>query len=104
MARHRVGDKYLSDEEYKQHQDESWAFLLFFAGLLVFGVLSYFFILPHIPKDSEKWVKISTIAISSISGGILLVKIRNLIAMALGFAFLVGAAWAVISFLGYVVE
>ncbi|GAB2190504.1 hypothetical protein MAH1_21120 [Sessilibacter sp. MAH1] len=34
MATHRVGDSYLSDAEYTQHQIETWLAIVFVAGAL----------------------------------------------------------------------
>lgn len=43
MARHRVGDSYLSEEEYAEHKSENWEVGLFFlvgifVGLMVYGL------------------------------------------------------------------
>ena len=39
MARYRVGDKYLSEEEYQDDIDSKFVFLLFIVGCLVTGFL-----------------------------------------------------------------
>lgn len=41
MARHRVGDSYLSDAEYTQHQIEIWLAIAFVGGAALTGFAAH---------------------------------------------------------------
>lgn len=76
MARHRVGDSYLSEEEYDEHISTTWKGCLFLIGALVAGIACYFF-----TKDMgwPKYVRFSSIIFSAIATGYMLAKISEII-------------------------
>lgn len=50
MARYRVGECYLSEQEYNQHINECVAGVIMLAGALLGGFLAYYFCNPEWPK------------------------------------------------------
>lgn len=98
MARHRVGDSYLSDEEYETHVSESWAGGLFFVGIIVAGVTCYILTMN---EEWPKFIRFGLIVVSAVGTGFLLarfseaIRIIVCIAIALGIIAIVGnLIWA----------
>jgi hypothetical protein len=86
MARYRIGDKYLSEQEYENHIDGNWAIWLFIIGAIG-GGYSVYYGLSHFGISSlEKWQMFSIIVSISIVSGYLLSKLRNLIQILLSLA------------------
>lgn len=54
MARHRVGNSYLSDAEYTQHQAETWLAIVLLGGMLLGGLGAYFIC----PGNWPKWIRL----------------------------------------------
>lgn len=76
MARYRVGDCYLSDAEYAQHQLEQWIIIIFVAGAVTGGGIMF-----HLTESGwPKWVRLVLIVISSLGLGALAVRFNALIA------------------------
>ncbi len=99
MARYRVGNKYLSEQEYEDHIDGNWGFWLFIIGLicgfsLAHNVISYFEI-----NYLEKWQQFSIITCTSIAGGYLFSKLQKIIQNLLFYALVCLILAAVCSFI-----
>ncbi len=65
MARHRVGDSYLSDAEYSQHQKEIWLAIVFIGGALLGGFGIYWLC----PSDWPKQVRFFLVITLSFGAG-----------------------------------
>lgn len=87
MARHRVGDTYLSDEEFEKHQDGNWAFALFFVGFFLACTISY-----ALSMDLmwSKEVRFSAVMVSGIITGSALSYFRQIIRIAIYYAVIAG--------------
>jgi hypothetical protein len=83
MARYRVGDKYLSEQEYEDHIDGNWAFWLFIIGAIGGGYSANYGLSHFGINGLEKWQLFSIIVSASIVSGYLLSKLRNLIQISL---------------------
>ncbi len=68
MARYRVGNRYLSEEEHAQHIRETWQGLCFMGGALLAGVAIY----QIIPQEWEKWLRTTLIVLAAGLTGTLL--------------------------------
>lgn len=67
MARHRVGDTYLSDAEYTQHQIETWLAIVFVAGAALAGIAVHW----ACPGDCPKGIRFILIIGAAYGGGTL---------------------------------
>ncbi|WP_318476553.1 hypothetical protein [Photobacterium leiognathi] len=66
MARYRVGNSFLSADEYEEHNIGMWATGLFIVSALFTGVYIYKLVSP---LEIYKWLKFSAIGLSSITVG-----------------------------------
>ena len=67
MARHRVGDSYLSDAEYNQHQIETWLAIVFVGGAALAGIVVHW----ACPGDWPKGIRFILIIGAAYGGGTL---------------------------------
>lgn len=86
MARYRVGNEYLSEEEYAKHLDSKWMIALFIIGaalafLLVTGLFHH--------TDFSKISRYTISCFASLSFGCLLAWARNFIRKLLLFCFVI---------------
>lgn len=96
MARYRVGDKFLSQEEYDKDMDFKWACGLFLIGSILTGCLVHNYLV------SPSWhqaIRFIVTAVPAFAVGIAFVKLRHFIMMLLGLAVIIGIAALVISIL-----
>ena len=84
MARYRVGNKYLSEEEYAEHQDGNWIAALFLIGAVISGVLAHRGLSGFAPP---KWLLFTVICVAGVLGGGLLVAVRKWVQAFLSIAF-----------------
>ncbi len=69
MARYRVGNKYLSEEEYAKHRNEGWAGALFLVGAIIAGYLAHQGFSGFSPP---KWLLFTAVCTAgAIGGGVL---------------------------------
>lgn len=93
MARYRVGDSYLSEEEYDEYCSRDWRYKVFFVAALVAGITCYFLTSN---MDWPKYIRFSAIIISAFSVGYLLAKFSEIIR----FIFYIGIVGFIIFFVG----
>ena len=94
MARHRVGNSYLSDEELSEHQSENWKVWIFIIAALFTG-----FVVANITdgKIDLKLMRFSIIIGSAILVGVIAAKLSEAICWAvylsveLGITYFVGS-------------
>lgn len=96
MARYRVGNKYLSQEEFDEEQDWKWGFGLFIFGAFLTGFLFHTFVVNPVWHDIIRFIV--TVA-PSIAVGCLLVRFRKLIRMIIGLIIILIVIAVVISIL-----
>lgn len=68
MAQHKVGNKYLNDDEYAVHALEVWSFWLFIVGAFITGA----FALDHLPQDWSKGLRYVAVLASGALAGVVL--------------------------------
>ena len=68
MAHYKVGKKYLSDDEYEVHLDETWGGILFVISAVLVGVLMH----NITPDDWEKYIRFALIMVPAIVAGLIL--------------------------------
>jgi hypothetical protein len=78
MARHRVGDRYLSQEEYDAENDWKWGLLLFAIGAIIAGMKVHGWIAP---LGWPKWALFTAVTAGGITFGSVLAYLRNIIGM-----------------------
>ena len=76
MARYRVGNKFLSESEYREETLGVWAFFLFVIGCVLAGIISNQLMLE---VDLPKWARFSIVIFCSLLFGYLLAKFAELI-------------------------
>jgi hypothetical protein len=76
MARHRVGDSYLSDNELAQHYRENWILAVFACGAIGGGGVAVYLLDP----EWAKWLRFSIIILSAIVGGCVLSYFNRILA------------------------
>jgi hypothetical protein len=76
MARHRVGNSYLSDEELAEHQSENWKVWIFIIAALLTG-----FVVANLTdgKIDLKLMRFSIITGSAILAGVIAAKLSEVI-------------------------
>lgn len=92
MARHKVGDSYLSDEELRHHNYENWVLAVFICGAVAAGGLAYYLVDPA----WEKWIRFPIIVIAAIIGGSIFGYLNKFLARLVQAAIILG----VIFFIG----
>lgn len=87
MARHRVGNSYLSDEELSEHQSENWKVWIFIIDALCTG-----FVVANITdgKIDLKLMRFSIIIGSAILVGVIAAKLSEIIRWALYLSIVLG--------------
>lgn len=95
VARHKVGDSYLSDAELMQHNHENWVLIVFVCGAVGFGGIAYYIIDPA----WEKWIRFSLIIISATLGGSLFAVLNQVLARLVQIAIFIGVIFFVGKFI-----
>lgn len=83
MARYRVGNKYLSQEEYDAEQDWKWGVGLFLFGAFATGYLFHTYVVNLLWNDIIRFI---ITVVPSIGVGYLLVRFRRFIRILIGLA------------------
>jgi predicted membrane channel-forming protein YqfA (hemolysin III family) len=84
MARHRIGDSYLSDKELEEHNLGKWLISLFLIGAAIGGATAHEFLKSF---DLPKWVLFVLVTVSGIGFGTILTFFQRFIRMALSIVF-----------------
>lgn len=87
MARYRKGDRYLSEEEYREEQKNNWIMGLFLIGA---GVSGFFVYTKMSGMDLPKWIKFVSVITAAVVGGGVLGALYRQIQVILGFALIGG--------------
>lgn len=76
MARYRVGNSYLSEEEYEDHLSQEWKQKIFWVSALIVGFVCYF-----LTSNMEwpKYIRFGLIIISAFGSGYLLAKFSEIV-------------------------
>lgn len=83
MARYRIGNKYLSQDEYDAEMDWKWMCGFFLAGAVITGWLVHTYLVnPH----WHQAIRFFVTTVPAVLVGWLLVKIRYYIMMLMGLA------------------
>lgn len=96
MARHRVGDSYLSDSEYNLHISENWGSCLFLIASILSGFLMHHYILKHLHITNHN-LRFAVIVLSALTVGCVVYRLRDLIRAVICFC-------AGILFIGFILE
>ncbi|WP_417439759.1 hypothetical protein [Idiomarina abyssalis] len=91
MARHRVGDSYLSDEEYAGHRSENWKVSLFLVVGIVVGLIVY----SQTLTIEIKFIRFGLIIISGIFSGFIAAKFSEVIRTILSIVLCLGVLYAI---------
>jgi hypothetical protein len=93
MARHKVGNSFLSDDELETHKSENWKFWLF----LIVGLFAGFITFALTKTIEIKFIRFSLVIASGITFGFLAAKFSEAIrwcfavAAVLGFLYFIGS-------------
>jgi hypothetical protein len=94
MARYRIGNRFLSQEEYDAEMDWRWVCGLFLIGAIGTGILvhSYF-----VNPEWHKLIRFLVTVIPSIAIGFLLVRLRYFIMVLVGLLILLFVVSLIVS-------
>ncbi len=93
MVRYRKGNKYLSEEENIEDENNAWGFYLFLIGAILSGYLTYSNIMEF---DWPKWLNFTLIIVAGFVGGGMLGALHKQIRFLIAF----GVAAGIIYFFG----
>jgi len=87
MAIYKVGDRYLSEEEYAAEVDANWSIVLFilgfFLGCAIVAMTLFLLYFSGVQiQDWQKWIRFSLVIVAVAIGiivGIILVRLRSFI-------------------------
>lgn len=96
MARHRVGNTFLSDKEKQEYDDSGWAAIVFLIGALIGGCTVHELIKP---LAFAKWGVFVSVIAAGITLGSILVIFRRVLAFCLQAVIFIGVVW----FVGFVI-
>jgi len=76
MARYKVGNSYLSEEEYDDHLSQEWKQKVFWVSALIVGFACYF-----LTSNMEwpKYIRLGVILIGAFGTGYLLAKFSEIV-------------------------
>ncbi|EJM96373.1 hypothetical protein [Herbaspirillum sp. YR522] len=96
MARHRIGNSYLSDDELEDHNFGQWALWVFIIGAIFGGATVHSFLKP---LGLPKWLVFMSVILSGAGLGTLAAYLTPYIRMAVGLIFsaaiLFGIGWLI---------
>lgn len=81
MARYRIGNRFLSQEEYDSEMDWRWVCGLFLIGAIGTGMLVHAYV---VSPEWHKVIRFLVTVIPSIAIGVLLVRLRRFIMVLVG--------------------
>ena len=99
MARYRVGNKYLSEEEYKEETEKDSIGLVFFLSLIVFGIFAYqtnMYLKLHYMKDFSAEVRVALAILPGLASTIIMLVFHKVI-----FRFIIFALWGLFLFIAW---
>jgi len=103
MARYRVGDSYLSEQEFESHLDHVWSERLFIIGAIAAFLVSYqLFKLEHL-LELGKEQRFFVIMFFTLTGGYALSKMQLIIRTSITLLLVVGFVSILGSLLWYLV-
>lgn len=91
MARHRVGDSYLSEGELRQHNYEHWVFIVVLVGAVFSGGVAFHLL----DSDWAKWLRFTIVITASIIGGSICGYFNQLLAFLIQAGITVGVIGAI---------
>ena len=100
MARYRIGNRYLSQDEYDAEMDWKWVCGLFLAGAVLTGWLVHIHL---VSPDWPKAIRFIVTTVPALAAGVLLVKLRHYIQVLIGIAALLLVAGVVIQVIASVI-
>lgn len=100
MARYRVGNRFLSQEEFDAENDWKWAFGLFVVGAVVTGILVNHFLVNPLWHQA---IRFGITTVPAIIAGVILVKLRVYIQILISIAILLAAAAFIIALIASLV-
>lgn len=100
MARYRIGDRYLSQEEYDAEMDWKWVCGLFLVGSVLTGWLVHTYL---VSPDWHKAIRFIVTTVPALAVGVLLVKVRHYIQILIGICVLLLIAAVIIGVIASVI-
>lgn len=94
MARYRIGNRYLSQDEYDAEMDWKWVCGLFLVGTIVTGWLVHTYL---VNPDWHKAIRFIVTTVPAVVMGVVLVKLRHYIQIIVGLIVLLIGVGIVIS-------
>ncbi len=65
MALYKVGNRYLSEDEYQSHCENNWILALFIAGAIAAGVL----VSEAVPAEWPRYLRFSAVVVCALVAG-----------------------------------
>ncbi|HFS8459651.1 hypothetical protein GWZ74_04705 [Vibrio cholerae] len=96
MARYRVGDKYLSENEYKEHVSSNWEFGLFIIGAVITGIVMNKWL---VELGLIKEIRFALVIVTAIISGYFTSKLSNIVRFIVGLSIIGFVLWAIFSFI-----
>jgi hypothetical protein len=100
MARFRLGNRYLSQQEYDAEMDWKWVWGLFLVGSVLTGCLVHAYL---VNPDWHKAIRFIVTTVPALAAGVVLVKLRHYIQILLGLAVILLIAGVVIGIISSVI-
>jgi len=92
MARYRKGDRYLSEEEHREEENNNWIFWLFVFGAIMAGTAAN---KGLDGSDIPKWLRFTAVILSGLIGGGVLGLLYRQIQFLVGFSIIGGIIYLV---------
>lgn len=100
MARYRLGNRYLSQQEYDAEIDWKWVWGLFLFGSVLTGWLVHAYL---VNPDWHKAIRFIVTTVPAMAVGVVFVKLRHYIQILLGLAVILLIAGVVIGVISSVI-
>ncbi|HDM8037872.1 TPA: hypothetical protein P0E05_000925 [Vibrio fluvialis] len=95
MARYRVGDKYLSENEYEEHVSSNWKLGLFIIGAVITGIVMNKWLIEF---SLIKEVRFGLVIVTALISGYLISKLSHIIRFIVGLSIVGFVLWVIFSF------
>ncbi|MEF2509789.1 hypothetical protein V4D06_17840 [Vibrio mimicus] len=92
MARHRVGDKYLSENEYEEHVSSNWKSELFIIGAVSTGIVMNKWLMEF---GLIKEVRFGLVIVTALISGYFISKLSDIIRYIVGLSIIGFVLWAI---------
>lgn len=100
MARYRIGDRFLSQEEYDAEMDWRWVCGLFLVGAVLTGWLVHAYV---VSPEWYKSIRFIVTTVPALAAGVLFVKLRHYIQLLISIAILLLIAAVVIGIISSII-